>query len=744
MIRQPEFRTCFQVEITSDEVLLVGSEETISLRGQRYSMLVAEIDGHKTGPEIARNLRGRMSPIDVYHGMRLLEERGLIREASRLDEHTIRVSDLLATDPLSFERRLERSTVSVQSFGQLSAEDLVSILADAKVRTGDDGDLTIVLVDDYLQTELESFNKSALESGKPWMLLGVVGACAWIGPIFTPGRPVCWACLRQNIRRNRPELSSAKARTETGNPPSTAHHWPSATVSLAFNLAAIQSVRWLTTDRSILEDRIITLNAVSLRLGEHRLVTQPRCLACDPEMKTREVGAGWSEVSLARDSGAPRRPIDLTSPRRLSTGEGGFRIQAPETTLSALRHHLSPITGVVGPLFSICREGNDQILNVYTTRPNLAERGTRFKSPALGKGTTPVQAQVSALCESLERYSSLYHGDEPRKKASYASLGERAIHPNRCMLFSDAQYENREKWNSGQPTDWVPNRMDEDNEIEWSPVWSLTDESWRYLPMSYCFLRYPASPETACCLADSNGVAAGNCVEEAVLQGFFELVERDSVAIWWYNRLRRAEIDLEAFGTPYLTSLQDYYSTLGRRLWVLDLTTDLAIPAFAAVSTKDAAPQEFIFGFGSHFDPQIALVRALTELNQSLALLDRGALADFIQLQGSTSDSEVSWLRPDSSLPAKSRSDFRTNWSVDLSQNIRRCLDIAARNGLEVLVLNLTRPGLGLSVARVVVPGLRPWWPRFGDGRLYEVPVRMSWCDRAGAESQLNSWHICL
>jgi ribosomal protein S12 methylthiotransferase accessory factor len=34
-------------------------------------------------------------------------------------------------------------------------------------------------------------------------------------------------------------------------------------------------------------------------------------------------------------------------------------------------------------------------------------------------------------------------------------------------------------------------------------------------------------------------------LEEAIVQGFFELVERDSTAIWWYNRLRRPAIRLD-------------------------------------------------------------------------------------------------------------------------------------------------------------------------------------------------------
>jgi ribosomal protein S12 methylthiotransferase accessory factor len=53
-------------------------------------------------------------------------------------------------------------------------------------------------------------------------------------------------------------------------------------------------------------------------------------------------------------------------------------------------------------------------------------------------------------------------------------------------------------------------------------------------------LQLPRPKPQQFCRADSNGNAAGNTLEEAtILQGFVELIERDSVALWWYNRLRR-------------------------------------------------------------------------------------------------------------------------------------------------------------------------------------------------------------
>ena len=82
----------------------------------------------------------------------------------------------------------------------------------------------------------------------------------------------------------------------------------------------------------------------------------------------------------------------------------------------------------------------------------------------------------------------------------------------------------------------------------------------------------------------SNGCAAGNTLEEAIIQGFLELVERDAYAIWWYNRLQRAEVDLDKLGDSYIRDLRAHFAALGHGLWVLDVTSDLSIPVVIAVS----------------------------------------------------------------------------------------------------------------------------------------------------------------
>jgi len=74
----------------------------------------------------------------------------------------------------------------------------------------------------------------------------------------------------------------------------------------------------------------------------------------------------------------------------------------------------------------------------------------------------------------------------------------------------------------------------------------------------------------------------------------------------------------------------------------------------------------------------------------------------------------------------------------DSAEDVRIAQRIVEERGLEFLVLDQTRPDIGLPVAKVVVPGLRHFWARLGPGRLYDVPVEMGWLPGPLAEEALN------
>jgi ribosomal protein S12 methylthiotransferase accessory factor len=364
---------------------------------------------------------------------------------------------------------------------------------------------------------------------------------------------------------------------------------------------------------------------------------------------------------------------------------------------------------------------------------------------SFGKGSTAEQGEASALMEAIERYSGVYQGDEIRTTRRFEDFpaGE-AILPNDVLLFSDAQYEKGQvPAHDADDSQTIPARFDRSAKIEWSPVWSLRDERFRYLPTSLLYFYYRGI-ETCRIHADSNGCAAGNTREEAVVQGFLELVERDAYAIWWYNRSQRAEVDPGRFDDSYIRDLRAQFAETGRRLWVLDVTSDLGIPTFVAIAHWVEDGKENIeFGSGAHFDTRIAVLRALTELNQFLSIgLMGGGKGEKNSLDGKTPLrlADYPFLTPSPKPAAPPASDPAFD-RLETREQVAACVRLAERAGHDFLVLDQTRPDIETPVVRVIVPGLRHFYRRFAPGRLYDVPIRLGLRERPLAENELNPIH---
>jgi len=256
--------------------------------------------------------------------------------------------------------------------------------------------------------------------------------------------------------------------------------------------------------------------------------------------------------------------------------------------------------------------------------------------------------------------------------------------------------------------------------------------------LSYFFYRGPGEIG-----ADSNGCAAGNTLAEAIVQGFLELVERDAYAIWWYNRLPCPEVELGGIDDAYVRDLRAQLAATGRKLWVLDVTSDLGVPTFIAILHWMQDGKENIeFGSGAHFDARIALLRALTELNQFMSIgLMGGASGEKSSLDGTTPLhlTDHPFLTPNSKSVTP---DWGSKFGLlDTREQVAACVDLARRQGLDFLVIDQTRPDIEVPVVRVIVPGMRHFYRRFAPGRLYDVPVKLGLRERPLREDELNPAH---
>jgi oxazoline/thiazoline synthase len=742
----PRFKPHLRAEVIPTEGVVVLSENGArALHGKVYELVTALIDGAHDADSIVDALAGQLEPAMVYYALALLEKNGYICESSpTIPPEAAGFWSGLDLDPRAALAALAARRVRVRTVGDVDAAPLSQALETLGITvTEDDGaEFEAVVTDDFLRAGLTDVNRAALARGRPWLLVKPGGVEPWIGPLFVPPETACYQCLRQRLQRNRLVHTFVADKKGLSEIPRPGPASLSATVDAACDIAAVEVAKFLAGAPLGLAGKVLSVDARDWAVRAHALLKHPGCEACG-----------------LRAEPTPR-PLVLASRRVSFAEDGGHRAVTPEETLEKYRHHVSPITGVVNRLFPVRGDG---IAFVYLASHNPAiridrvdtlKRGLRHASS--GKGMSDIQAKTSALCEAIERYSGEFTGTEPRIAASFRALGGDAVHPGEVMRFSARQYREREAWNSRRSRfNVVPEPFDEEARIDWTPVWSLTQQRHKYLPTELLYFGARASTdgEASYCVGCSNGNASGNNLEEAVLQGALELVERDAVAMWWYNRLKKPGVDVASFDDRRLMDLLAYYGTLGRDAWALDLTSDLGIPAFAAVSRLRDAPEErILFGLGCHLDPRLALQRAFGEMNQILGMAEAGGEDGSLHIEDretlnwltTATVANQPYLTPDDRLPLKRRGDYATSHRGDLIDDILLCRRLVEERGMEMLVLDQTRADVGMPVVKVIVPGLRHFWARFAPGRLYDVPVQMGWLDRPLREEELNPFPMFL
>jgi ribosomal protein S12 methylthiotransferase accessory factor len=397
---------------------------------------------------------------------------------------------------------------------------------------------------------------------------------------------------------------------------------------------------------------------------------------------------------------------------------------------------VSSISGVVSQLTSSAAPFASYFCARGQLAPPLPVDGARplLRSITVtGRGATAAAAEHSCIGEAVERYSAIFQGNEPRRIARMAELGDTAISPAELFLFSDAQYRERAEWNRRLPDGYsIPHPFDPAAVVEWCEVTSLVDGSRKFVPSAYCYLWYQSALAPPIYWADSNGCAAGETLEAAALAALLELVERDALAIWWDNRLRRPAWDMAALGSPELVRCRDALRQTERELHLLDITTDVEVPVCVAVATRRDGSEPY-FATAAALDPVLAAHKAAGELAQILFWNRPEPGSEYRQWVQRAHLSEEPYLMPEGCVDPPPSSP-----TLSAEEGLARCVHALRGAGLDPFLLDLTRAEIQVPAVRAVVPGLRHHWGRYAPGRLYDVPVRLGWRSRPVLESELN------
>ncbi|MFI5588030.1 TOMM precursor leader peptide-binding protein [Amycolatopsis sp. NPDC051758] len=745
------FKRHLRAEVSAGKGAYLFSEQgVIAMRGARIESLAPLLDGTRELGEVLRARPDGMAPEEVAALVAQLLNAGLVsvRPAPEpaVDERELAYWDACGIDAASVTSRATRPGVRLISVGEeVDTGPIERALADAALEVAppgtapDEADLSIVLCTDYLDPRLGELDAEHRRTGKPWLLARPFGAQVWIGPVLRPGESACWHCLTNRLWGHRhAEACAQELLGHEGPARRPAAALPSLTAAAA-HLIVLEASKWLAGYRHHGQQCVWVLDTLDLQGKLHELRRRPQCPGC-------------GDTTLMAAQAA--RPVRLEPARKTTSTGGGHRTATPAQTLERFGHLVSPVTGIVKevrrdpaapPFVNAYRSGQ----NVARGVTGMAGMQAGLRGENGGKGVTPIDAEVGALCEAAERFSGNYQGDELRIRASFDELGAEAVHPNDCMLFAERQYRERAVWNAAHgPFQRVPVPFDPTAAVDWTPVWSLTGQR-RLLPTAYLYYGTPAECGVRGVHADSNGAAAGSSLEDAVLQGTLELVERDAVALWWYNRTPVPGVDLGSFEDGWLEEMIGHYGGLGRQLWALDVTSDLGVPTFVALTRRTDGPHEHImFGFGAHLDPRIALRRAVSELNQMLPdLLRQGhgiGDPDAARWLEYATVANQPYLRPAAGERTRTMADFGYVHRPDVRDDVRSLAGTLAAAGSELLVLDQTRPDVAVPVVKVLAPGLRPFWARFAPGRLFEVPVRLGRLARPTPFEGLNPFPMFL
>lgn len=348
-----------------------------------------------------------------------------------------------------------------------------------------------------------------------------------------------------------------------------------------------------------------------------------------------------------------------------------------------------------------------------------------------GKGPTKKHAKVSAIMESIERYSSL--------PTNYTR-----------KFITGTFNELKESYNLLHPDDLVePLTFDFQNDMlmDYVEGYDIINKENILVPAALALFRYTPNSLSLNPFAfhHTNGLASGNVFEEAVCHALCEVIERDAISL---AQLRASAIPFHILSKIHhnlriqgyhinsiskeqfiddnslyqdvkiceednfqpVTNLIKKFKKFNIRLIIKDITTDIKIPTFNAACVEWISHDYGYLaeGHGTHPDKRIAILRAITEVSQTRAANIQGARDDLrkIHYNDNNTDDKNAWQFM-SSQRTINFSDIITYQNEDILDDIKLIIKFFKEVGLnKAIIVNLTNPKIKIPVVRAIVPGL--------------------------------------
>jgi ribosomal protein S12 methylthiotransferase accessory factor len=575
--------------------------------------------------------------------------------------------------------------------------------------------------------------------------------CAWlgvqlepgqvaIGPLSLPDAAGCEACVESRRLRAAAEPETpALLRADPAG--ASRSRWLIPLVAdLVAELVAAQVTAYLEGSPSP-HPSFTLVKAASLAVSRHRFLPDPLCTVCAAPV------ADGPEAGQLRLS--PRPKADARSLRIGPIAAADRRLR--ET-------YVDSEAGVVK---TVALHAENVFCNAFAV---IGLDGRHRVEVGYGRALDYATAESVALVEALERYGGMRPiARRTAVTASFAELDGQALDPSTLGLAEPGQYDGSRH----QLVDYRP-----DLPVRW--VWGFSFQRRRPVLVpercAYYGLHWWEPEDPFFLFEISNGCAVGSCLEEAILHGLLEVVERDSFLLTWYARMPVPRVDLRSARSRRLRLMVDRLEhATGYTVHAFNVTLEHGIPSFWVMAVDEQnrpGKPKAAMSAGAHLDPEQALEGAVHELDTIVGLVAKEyrreaalrllrdpaqvrEMADHSQLYALPeaferlrflfNGSEVQSL--DTAFPR--RIELRCDLRDDLLGAVERILGV----GLDVVVVRTTTPEherCGLETVKVLVPGMVPvTFGHFarriaGLDRILTVPHRLGYRSRPLVRSELN------
>jgi len=305
----------------------------------------------------------------------------------------------------------------------------------------------------------------------------------------------------------------------------------------------------------------------------------------------------------------------------------------------------------------------------------------------MGKGGTPHQSEASAVMELAERFSFFSFCKDANNffVEEYRNIKDRALSFD--AIAKSVHDDSPDLDRTREIFSSLP--------LRWTRAYNMTRAEEVLIPFNWFFT-----------INEFNGPSAGNCVEEAVLQGICELVERHVSSIVSRNRLKTPAIDPNSATDPLVLEMLQKYRKTGIRLFISDFSLDTGIPSVGVLAYDPSTfpeKSEIVWTAGTTPDPQKALSRALTEVAQLAGDFNSSAnyVASGLPKFNSLSDADFV-INPEKMINIKDLPDLsHENMKVE----VENCISALSKIYMDVILVDVTHPKLEVPAFYTIIPG---------------------------------------